>query len=151
MIFAHKQKHKRRSQFHELLHQSFIARFLMILVQIRAFNIEMLLKQFDHRILWNGKTVKMAGGDMNAVVLKNLKDKPLSNLIYFIVTVGRSSDNPDDRKSSIVRISKTKVCQHDRNLHQSSWSCCSRHLGKVHSRRSAGSNIWAEIFQPLLS
>ena len=28
-IFGHKQKQKRRSQFHKLLHQSFIARFLM--------------------------------------------------------------------------------------------------------------------------
>ena len=32
MIFAHKQKHKRRSQFHELLHQSFTAHFPLNLV-----------------------------------------------------------------------------------------------------------------------
>ena len=64
MIFAHKQKHKRRSQFHKLLHLSFIARFLMVLVKIRAFNIEILLMLIDHRILWKGNTVKMAGGNI---------------------------------------------------------------------------------------
>ena len=29
LVFAHKRKHKRRGQFHKLLHQSFIARFLL--------------------------------------------------------------------------------------------------------------------------
>ena len=39
-IFAHKQKQKRMSQFHKVLNQSFTARFLRILVKMRAFNIK---------------------------------------------------------------------------------------------------------------
>ena len=62
MIFANKQKHKRMSQFHKLLHHSFISRFLMIFVKIGAFSIEILLMLIDHRSLWKRNTVEMAGG-----------------------------------------------------------------------------------------
>ena len=65
LILPHKQKHKRRSQFHKLFYQSFIACFLLVLVKIRAFNNEILLMLIDHRILSKGNTVKMAGGDIN--------------------------------------------------------------------------------------
>ena len=41
----------RRSQFHKLLHQNFMARFLIILVKTRAFNFETLHMPTDHRIL----------------------------------------------------------------------------------------------------
>ena len=56
-------KHKRMNQFHKILHQGFIACFLMILVKLRAFNIEILFMLIGHIILWKGNTLKMAGGD----------------------------------------------------------------------------------------
>ena len=36
----------------------------MVLVKIRAFNIEILLMLIGHRILWKENTVKMAGDDI---------------------------------------------------------------------------------------
>ena len=55
-------KHKRRGQFHKHFASEFHIALLMMLVKIRAFNIEPLPMLIDHRIPWKGKTVKMAGG-----------------------------------------------------------------------------------------
>ena len=50
-IFVQKHKCKRRSQFHKLLHQSFIACFKVELFQRETYNIEILYVLIIHRIL----------------------------------------------------------------------------------------------------
>ena len=62
MLFVHKQKHKRRSQFHKLFASEFHRLLLTILVKIRAFNIGIFHMLIVHKIIWKGNTMTMAGG-----------------------------------------------------------------------------------------
>ena len=66
------QKHKRRSQFHKLLHQSFHSTLFDRTCQMRTFNIEILSMSVIYRVLWKETLWKVAGGDIYRFIISRL-------------------------------------------------------------------------------
>ena len=64
MLFAHKQKHKRRSQFQKLLHQSFIACFLLSFVNYRRWNDGSVVYKQADLLFWVEKVLELAKNEL---------------------------------------------------------------------------------------